>query len=213
MTPSASERKRARRIVGFVGLILWASGVTVSAVLALQAVGGVTTVAGGALVSAIMLGAIALSVETGESPDPVARAWWLLTLYAVFPAATASWSLSEAGLAHGHPALLSMAAILPALLSLRAALLVSAGGARFLGVETGLALPRAGARRMATLFALLYAITAAAVLAAALAGWRAVAFGALVLGFVALRVAAYVIRRALLDAGHAPAATPSSAPR
>lgn len=189
-----AERRRARLIAWSVGLSLWSLGAGVCLWAALRLPAADLAAAGWALfISAIMLVAFALAVESDASADPVAHAWWLLTLYAVFPANGASWVLLDT--ASGSTDWTKLAAVVPAVLLVRATLLLTPWQRRFISIEIRHAIDDPTARRWGPVLASIYLAAAAIVVIAMTFGESMLAFGALIFGYLGVQLAGRTVRR------------------
>lgn len=202
--PTDAEIRHARQLVLAGGLGTW--GVAAAAGVWLAAGPGPPAAAPGTVwlpiaVSGLMLGAFVLGIGhgwTGPAPDPVAQAWFALTVYPLFAVITTSWILYDAGVLGSEGRTLVGTVALAAVLFTRGLVLLSPAGPRALLVEThGRAARAALATTAGAAYLAAAAVTFALTVSARLLLASVVAVGA----FVVVHLGAAAIARRTA-AGH-----------
>jgi len=203
MEPNAGALASARRVVLSVGLGFWGLGAAVSVWLAVRSVQLDAADAVLALtMSGLMLAGFVTEVgwtsgwgtRRHHHLDPVARAWWLLTVYPVFPAITASFVLRDAGVLSWDERNLVNLAFLACVLFVRGLVLLSPVGLRVVAADTRCSI-RDGPLALPTGAGVAYLVTAAGTFVAAAAAWWWVSLTTAALGFVAIQAGTAVVAR------------------
>ena len=202
--PTDADIRHARQLVLAGGLGMW--GVAAAAGMWLAAGPGrpgtaPVTVWTAVAVSGLLLGAFVLGIGhgwSGPAPDPVAQAWFALTVYPLFAVMTTSWILSDAGVLGSDGQGLIGTVALAAVLFARGLVLLSPAGPRALLVETH---GRAAHAGLAMAAGAVHLVAAAATFALAVSARLLLASVVAVGAFVVVHLGAAAIARRTA-AGH-----------